>query len=84
MRLLPGRHRTGRGLARKPLSNHPFIDGNKRTAFVVTAAFLRVNGFRLNIDDVDAYRFLMQLYENNLFNWQWLEPWLRQHSQPVI
>ena len=27
--------------------NHPFVDGNKQTAIAVTAAFLRINGFRL-------------------------------------
>jgi len=50
--------------------NHPFMDGNKRTAIAVTAAFLRVNGFRLDFDDLDAYQFLMQLYEANQFRFQ--------------
>jgi death-on-curing protein len=63
--------------------NHPFIDGNKRTAIAVTAAFLRTNGFRLEFDDLGAYHFLIQLYENNQFRWEWLEPWIRQHAQPV-
>jgi death-on-curing protein len=62
--------------------NHPFVDGNKRTAIAVTAAFLRINGFRLDFDDLDAYRFLIQLYETNQFSWERLEPWLRQHAQP--
>lgn len=63
--------------------NHPFIDGNKRTAIAVTAAFLRINGFHLDFDDLDAYRFLLGLYETNQFRFQRLEPWLRQHAQPV-
>jgi death on curing protein len=33
----------GYGIAR----NHPFIDGNKRTAFVCVELFLRLNGHRL-------------------------------------
>lgn len=33
----------GYGFAR----NHPFIDGNKRTALVVIDVFLRINGYRL-------------------------------------
>jgi death-on-curing family protein len=32
--------------------NHPFVDGNKRVAVTVTAAFLRVNGYRLEFDDL--------------------------------
>ncbi len=60
--------------------NHPFVDGNKRTAIAVTAAFLRINGFRLEFDDLEAYHFLVQLYENNQFRWEQLEPWLRRHA----
>jgi len=63
--------------------NHPFIDGNKRTAIAVTAAFLRVNGLRLEFDDLEAFQFLIHLYETNQFHFARLEPWLRQHSQPV-
>jgi death on curing protein len=38
------------GLAR----NHPFIDGNKRTAFVAAQVFLRLNGRRMHVAHVDA------------------------------
>lgn len=37
----------GFGIAR----NHPFIDGNKRTAFVAVELFLELNGFELEADD---------------------------------
>jgi death on curing protein len=37
--------------------NHPFVDGNKRTAITVTAAFLRINRFRLDFNDLEAYQF---------------------------
>jgi death-on-curing protein len=63
--------------------NHPFIDGNKRTAIAVTAAFLHINGFRLGFDDLEAYQFMSQLYETNQFRFERLEPWLRQHAQPL-
>jgi len=33
---------------------HPFVDGNKRVAVTVTAAFLKVNGYRLEFDDLEA------------------------------
>jgi prophage maintenance system killer protein len=29
--------------------NHPFLDGNKRVAVTVTAAFLKVNGYKLAV-----------------------------------
>ena len=34
--------------------NHPFVDGNKRTAFVALELFLALNGFELNASDVDC------------------------------
>ncbi len=63
--------------------NHPFVDGNKRTAIAVTGAFLRLNGFRLEFDDLQAYQFLVGLYESKAFQFARLEPWLRQHARPV-
>lgn len=62
--------------------NHPFVDGNKRTAIAVTAAFLRVNGYRLAFDDLDAYEFLIKLYETNRMHFETLERWLREHVAP--
>jgi death-on-curing protein len=44
--------------------NHPFVDGNKRVAVTVTAAFLKVNGYRLEFDDLAALSFLIGLYES--------------------
>ena len=34
--------------------NHPFLDGNKRTAFVAVELFLVLNGWQLNASDTDA------------------------------
>lgn len=34
--------------------NHAFVDGNKRIAVTMTAAFLRVNGYRLEFNDADC------------------------------
>jgi death on curing protein len=59
--------------------NHPFIDGNKRVAVTVCAAFLRVNGYRLDFDDKTAYAFLISLYSEGRFAFSELETWLRAH-----
>ena len=63
--------------------NHPFLDGNKRTAVTVTAAFLRVNGYKLEFEDIAAFKFLMELYENHKFRFGELEAWLREHARPL-
>jgi death on curing protein len=45
----------GYGIAR----NHPFIDGNKRTAFVCTELFLALNGYALVASDVDCVMIML-------------------------
>src|SRR5258708_20552203 len=45
--------------------NHPFIDGNKRTAFAATYTFLAINGSRLNASAQQTNGFLAVLYEKN-------------------
>ena len=45
------------GIAR----NHPFVDGNKRTAFVVCETFLALNGVELTASDVDCVLIMQDL-----------------------
>ena len=59
--------------------NHRFIDGNKRLALTIAAGFLRVNGWRLEFNDLDAFSFIIGLYETNRIGFRELEQWLRQH-----
>jgi len=62
--------------------NHPFVDGNKRVAVTVAAAFLRVNGYRLEFDDLAAFSFLIGLYESGRMRFDELDAWLRKHIAP--
>jgi death-on-curing protein len=39
--------------------NHPFLDGNKRTAITSAALFLRINGYRLVVDNDEMARFTL-------------------------
>jgi death-on-curing protein len=60
--------------------NHPFIDGNKRTAFAVTYTFLVINGARLTADAGETYRFISGLYAADKFRFEHLVNWLRTHA----
>ena len=58
------------GIAR----NHPFIDGNKRTALVASFTFLYLNGNRVNTSQVENVRVFLELAsgslsEDNLAEW---------------
>ena len=59
--------------------NHPFIDGNKRTAFAATYTFLAINGAWLTADAQETEDFVLGLYEGNQFTFDKLVPWLRAH-----
>jgi death-on-curing protein len=63
--------------------NHPFIDGNKRTAFAATYTFLAINGARLTADAEETYAFVAALYEANQFRFDKLVPWLSDHVTQV-
>ena len=63
--------------------NHAFVDGNKRVAATMTAAFLQVNGYRLELNDGDAFSFLLDLYETGRMRFEELDRWLRQHAGPA-
>lgn len=60
--------------------NHPFIDGNKRTAFAVTYTFLALNGVLISADAEMAYSFISELYRNNNFAFEILDQWLRLNT----
>jgi len=57
--------------------NHPFVDGNKRTAFAATYTFLAINGARLTADSQEIYDFISGLYRANQFSFEDLVRWLR-------
>jgi death-on-curing protein len=52
----------GYGIAR----NHPFVDGNKRPAFVTVEAFLMLNGVALTASDADCVLTIERLAEGSL------------------
>jgi death-on-curing protein len=61
--------------------NHPFIDGNKRTAFAAMYTFLAINGFCLTAAADEAYAIIVGLYETHGFNFEALVAWLRRNAE---
>ena len=67
----------GFGIAR----NHPFIDGNKRTAFVCTELFFALNGYDLMADDLACVKAMLALAAGELAEAEFAA-WLRGHVAP--
>lgn len=59
--------------------NHPFVDGNKRAAFIAAGLFLRRNGVRLKADKAEAVLIMLDLAAGNISELQFCE-WLRKNS----
>lgn len=68
----------GFGIAR----NHPFIDGNKRTAFTVTELFLALNGQELIADDPSCVVTMLKLAEGSLSEKEFAD-WIRSNTKPM-
>ena len=58
------------------LSQNPFVDGNKRTAFAATFVFLAINGLDVTASDDDAQTFILDLYDSGGVNFDNLQSWL--------
>jgi len=61
------------------MQNHPFIDGNKRTAFAIMHTFLLVNGYGIRNNSKDTIDFIYGLFESSEVNFKHLDAWLRGH-----
>lgn len=62
--------------------NHPFIDGNKRTALVACRTFLLLNGYQLTATPTEKYLTFLSLAEGSVSEEE-LADWLREKIVPV-
>ena len=58
--------------------NHPFVDGNKRAAFMAMGVFLAVNGWTLKADNVGAIQAMLALAGGEIGESQFAA-WLKQN-----
>lgn len=65
------------GLAR----NHPFVDGNKRAAFLAAGLFLALNGCRLKSTQAEATSMMLALSAGELHEAAFAQ-WIRMHLVP--
>lgn len=67
----------GVGLAK----NHPFVDGNKRAAFLAVGLFLAINGFRLTATQVEATLTVLDVAAGAIDEVAFAQ-WIREHIAP--
>ena len=63
------------------VSNHAFLDGNKRIGMYVMLTFLEVNGIRVECTDEDIVRAGLSLADGSM-DYEKLLAWIREHAVP--
>ena len=61
--------------------SHPFVDGNKRTAFAATYVFLAINGLDIIATDDEAQDFVLGLYATSSITFDNLRAWLSENTK---
>ncbi|MDP9495310.1 MAG: type II toxin-antitoxin system death-on-curing family toxin [Actinomycetota bacterium] len=63
------------------VQNHPFLDGNKRTAVAAADVHLRMNGLELGGDSVEHHQFIIGLMVAGDLEWKAIDAWLRRNVE---
>ena len=64
-------------------NNHPFVDGNKRMSFGLTDTFLRLNGFYIDADASEAYKFITGTMSKGEFRFDVIRDWISSHLKSL-
>lgn len=69
-------------ILQKITKKHIFVDGNKRTALAATTFFLLKNGYDLDFDDNEGFKFILAVTnsEDSEKNMKYAADWLKAHS----
>ena len=68
-------------LGHSMISNHPFMDGNKRVGFEAMRVMLRLNGRDIHASGEAKFDFVMEIAKGKLTE-QAIADWLKRHSRP--
>ena len=58
--------------------NHPFVDGNKRTAFTIGVLFIELNGYTFSATEIEATLMFEDLASGNISE-EFLANWFRKN-----
>lgn len=64
------------------LKNHPFVDGNKRTALTSAGLFLSLNGYKLINAKKEEVEFAIKV-DNEHLDIEEISNWLQKHSKKI-
>ena len=76
----PTKEEKGARIGYSLISNHAFVDGNKRIGMYVMLIFLEVNGIRLNYTDEDIIRIGLSVADGSM-SYEELLGWIIEHKR---
>jgi death on curing protein len=76
---VPSLHELAAAYAKGIVANHPFVDGNKRTAFIVSLTFLHLNGLRVTASKEDRVLTFWRLAAGEITEAE-LALWFAEHT----
>jgi len=62
------------------ISNHAFVDGNKRVAITSTSLFLRINDYQLIVNNQQLVKFTLECAQR-LVSLEQMAAWLNEHAE---
>ncbi len=64
-------------------NNQAFLDGNKRISFVLTDVMLRANGYFLDVDPLEAHKFINDAIAKKEFRFSQIRDWIVSITKPL-
>ena len=74
----PTMHEKAAALIESIVKNHPFVDGNKRTGYVIMRLFLLNNGFDIQASQDEKYTFVIRIASGSL-SIEHITSWILEH-----
>jgi death-on-curing protein len=67
-------------IAQSIITNHPFVDGNKRTGYVLMRLILNQSGIQITATENEKYNFIILISEGKL-NFDQIKDWIERNSE---
>ncbi len=64
------------------IRNHPYVDGNKRTGFLIACVFLEMNGWEFDAPEAEAYAAVMAFAQNEIDEPSFAA-WLKDNAKKI-
>lgn len=77
--LYPSKEEKAARLGYSLISNHAFVDGNKRIGMYIMLSFLELNGIKINANDNDVYSLGMSVADGSA-DYDVILKWIKEHK----